>query len=277
MFDATRFVAGAAVLALIGGSMIVGAPFPWGVETTRTDVLTPGFEAVEVEQGIERIVRDDAGHDLDEKHPDYRYDMDGVAVTSDGTVWITSTYHDSDNDANGDSMGQHPIVWALDRPGTFSAADGIPTSPTSLIAAPDGSLLVIGDTAVRFDGESFAADDGPVQRPVRGGTLWLVGPDDLAGIMTEGVAAARPSRLLAAVWTGWEWLSPVEAGRAVEASGRYCEAGHDGVLCEGPGETVMRYLQGTPISGIAAAPDGSIWAVGGWDGGGGGLYRISPT
>ena len=35
------------------------------------------------------------------------------------------------------------------------------------------------------------------------------------------------------------------------------------------------YLAGTPINVVAVAPDGTVWAVGGYDGEDGGLYRIT--
>ncbi len=123
----------------------------------------------DVEPGVERIIRDDAGHDLDEGHPTYRYDMDDVSVTSDGTVWLSTTHHDSDNDA-------HPpggLLWALGQPGTthlpdrfcwtegsgvtcFDFAEEEETSylagtPINEVAiAPDGAVWAVGG----HDGEN---------------------------------------------------------------------------------------------------------------------------
>jgi hypothetical protein len=43
------------------------------------------------------------------------------------------------------------------------------------------------------------------------------------------------------------------------------------------GDTTTRYLKGRYINGIALAPDGSVWAVGGLDREeNGGVYRIRP-
>jgi hypothetical protein len=36
------------------------------------------------------------------------------------------------------------------------------------------------------------------------------------------------------------------------------------------------YLEDTPINDVAVAPDGTVSAVGGYDGDNGGLYHISP-
>jgi hypothetical protein len=50
-----------------------------------------------------------------------------------------------------------------------------------------------------------------------------------------------------------------------------------GVTCWDPTtETETTYLAGTPINQVAVAPDGTTWAVGGYAGDNGGLYRITP-
>ena len=47
-------------------------------DTDPDDTELDGLVTEEVEPGIERIISDGAGHDLDEGHPDFRYDMDDV-------------------------------------------------------------------------------------------------------------------------------------------------------------------------------------------------------
>ena len=151
-------------------------------DTDPDDTELDGLVTAEVEPGVERIISDDAGHDLDETHPTYRYDMDDVAVTPDGTVWLWSSYHDTDNEAN----SLNGLLWALGKPGMSEAPD-VPCLPR---------------------------------------------------LEEEG----------------------------------------SGVICFDPAtgdETV--YLAGTPINAIAVAPDGTVWAVGGYDGDNGGLYRITPN
>ena len=50
-----------------------------------------------------------------------------------------------------------------------------------------------------------------------------------------------------------------------------------GVICFDPDEQVeVPYLGGVGINALATAPDGTVWAVGGYDGEGGGLYHITP-
>ena len=162
------------VLIAVGAGSAVGATAP-------DEPDSDGLVTEEVEPGVERIISDDAGHDLDETHPTYRYDMDDVFVTPDGTVWLSTTYSRDDNEAHPPG----PLLWALGEPGVSEA------------------------------------------------------PDVLCG----------PAR---------------------EEEGL-------GVICFDPAtgdETV--YLAGTPINAIAVAPDGTVWAVGGYDGDNGGLYHITP-
>ena len=48
-----------------------------------------------------------------------------------------------------------------------------------------------------------------------------------------------------------------------------------GVICIDTPEGETTYLAGTPINEVVVAPDGTVWAVGGYDGENGGLYRIT--
>ena len=166
-------------------SAVAGAIFPGplplddALAQDEADV-SAGLVTEEIEPGVERIVRDGAGHDLDEMHPTYRYDMDSVFVLPDGTVWLSSTYSREDNDAN----PQGALTWALGQPGMFQHS---PDSPS-------------------------------------------------CGTEGEGVSC-------------WDRVAVRETA----------------------------YLADTPINAVAVAPDGTIWAVGGYAGDNGGLYRITPT
>ena len=155
-------------------------------DTDPDDTELDGLVTEEVEPGVERIINDGAGHDLDERHPTYRYDMDDVAVTPDGTVLLWSRYHDTDRDVHPGGVGEGLLVlqWTLGEPGMSELPD------------------------VRC-------------QPV-----------------------------------------PEEEGLGV-----YCVDTPEGV------ETI--YLAGTLINEVVVAPDGTIWAVGDYDGEGGGLYRIT--
>ncbi len=156
---------------LVAGAAACGAQAP--------DLVTE-----EVEPGVERITSDGAGHDLEERHPDFRYDMDDIFVSPDGTVWVSSSYRDTDNDANPPGG----LVWAL---GTSDT----PQYPASGFCFP-----------------------GKVEQP--------------------------------------------------EAPGVTCFK--DGA------DTPTRYLEGTQINAVAAAPDGTFWAVGADGAENGGLYHITP-
>ena len=148
-------------------------------ETDTADLVSE-----EVEPGVERIRSDGAGHDLEERHPKFRYDMDDVYVTPDGTVWLNSTFSDTDNEANPPGG----LVWALGQ------------SETSQYPA------------------AFACFPGDFDNP--------------------------------------------------EALGVTCyKTGTD---------TPTRYLADTQINAVAAAPDGTFWAVGADGAENGGLYHITP-
>ena len=86
-------------------------------DTDPDDTELDGLVTEEVEPGVERIISDDAGHDLDEKHPTYRYDMDDVFVTPDGTVG--SDHHA----ARHRRRPSGALLWALGEPGMSEPPD----------------------------------------------------------------------------------------------------------------------------------------------------------
>jgi hypothetical protein len=107
MDRSARLVVAGALLAVAAIGLPAGA-----MAQSETDA--DGLVTEEVEPGVVRIISDGAGHDLEEKHPNYRYDMDDVFVAPDGTVWLSTSYRESDNDANPPGG----LVWALGQPGT---------------------------------------------------------------------------------------------------------------------------------------------------------------
>jgi len=143
-----------------------------------------GLVTEDVEPGVVRVISDGAGHDLEETHPTYRYDMDSVFVAPDGTVWLSSSYRDTDNEANPGGG----LVWALGQSGT-------PQYPAGVFCFRGA-----------FVGDSYNED-------------------------AFGATCFDPD-------TGTE----------------------------------TRYLTSTHLNAVAAAPDGTFWAVAG----GGGLYHITP-
>src|SRR5262245_34766923 len=72
---------------MLGASVLIAVLAGSAVGVNATDDTDPddaeldGLVTEEVEPGVERIIRDDAFHDLDDTHPTYRYDMDDVFVT----------------------------------------------------------------------------------------------------------------------------------------------------------------------------------------------------
>jgi len=146
--------------------------------------ITANLVTEEVAPGVVRIKSDGAGHDLEKKHPTYRYDMDGVFVAPDGTVWLNTSYRDTDNEANPPGG----LVWALGQSGTSQFA------PKHFC----------------FPGEPDNSD-------------------------ATGVTCFDPAT-----------------------------------------ETSTKYLAGTHVNAVAAAPDGTFWAVGADGAENGGLYHITP-
>jgi hypothetical protein len=167
------------LIAVLAGSAVgVNATDDTDPDDTELD---GGLVTEEVEPGVERIISDGAGHDLDETHPDFRCDMDDIAIMPDGAIMLWSSYHDTDNDAN-----------------------------------------------------------------PRGGLLWVLG-------------------------------EPGETTTPEPSVFCYLPDSHFGVVCFDPvKEMEVLLLEGVRINALAIAPDGTVWAVGGYDGENGGLYHITP-
>ena len=120
----------------------------------------------EVEPGVERIISDGAGHDLEAMHPSYRYDMDGVFVAPDGTVWLTTSYRDTDNDVNPAGA----LVWALGQPET-------PQFPAERFCYTEGFGVTCWDPATETETSYLAGTSINAVAPAPDGTFWAVGAD----------------------------------------------------------------------------------------------------
>jgi hypothetical protein len=170
------------VAVLVAGAAACNAPSSSASPSGKT--ATADLVTEKVETGVERIRSDGAGHDLEKRHPTFRYDMDDVYVTPDGTVWLSSSYRDTDNEANPPGG----LVWALGQ----SETSQYPAAVFCFRGAPD-----------------------------------------------------QPEAL--------------------------------GVTCiKTATDTQTRYLVGTQINAVTAAPDGTFWAVGSDGSENGGLYHITP-
>ena len=279
MFSATRVVLAGSLAALVLAYLVIGrAPSAPELQVvpgasaspSAPATVLPGLVTEEVEPGVLRIIRDDAGHDLDAGHPDWRLDLDGITITSDGTIWLRTSAHDEDNGV--DQAG--PPLWALGRPGGVTP----PVWGGDPIPLADGTMLFPGDPGHVFDGTTFTPDNGATVRPVSGGMLWLLEPDDLMGLVPDGVTIKPPVGRLAVMWHVGDgrWSTVSEASQSARSGDHTCRPTSSGVSCidDSRGNEV-RYLRGNQINQVAVAPDGAIWAVGALDGQGGGLYRIS--
>jgi hypothetical protein len=301
MFSAVKFIAAGVIVALFGGFLMAGilttqqdgeAPPAAVTESTSpmtTEELLSGMVTEEVEPGVVRIISDGAGHDLDEIILEATATrIEGIAVAPDGTVWLTTTSYFDDNSSDVNVNDEGSRIWALGQPGTYTRGHGLPTRGAvydDLAILADGTLLAIGDPVLRLDDDRFVPDDGPMLRQMAdGGLLLLMGGADLADQLSEGEVASI--RDLHAVWetpSGAGWTMRGDHGRwsvgdhrcGVEPEPGGWSGGDEGVRCGWGWGPFNTYLVGTPIHRLAAAPDGSVWAVGEYDGGPG-LYRITP-
>lgn len=155
-------IAAAAILAIVVGGLLLAARGDDPEEVPASPALGD-LVTEEVEPGVHRVISDGAGHDLDERHPSYRYDMDGLLVGPDGTVWVAASYSRSDNE--GKPLGG--LVWAVGEPGITQLPDAcfspegvgvfcidendegtwylLGTRITAVSVAPDGSVWATGD------------------------------------------------------------------------------------------------------------------------------------
>jgi hypothetical protein len=141
-----------------------------GCAQTKKD--TASLVTEDVEQGVVRIVSDGAGHDLEKRHPAYRYDMDSVFVAPDGTVWLGTSYRASDNDANAPGG----LVWALGQSGTSQYAPKrfcFPGEPDN----PEGLGVTCYDPAKDTETKYLVATDINAVAAAPDGTFWAVGAD----------------------------------------------------------------------------------------------------
>ena len=281
MFSANRMVLVASLASVVLALLVIGraptvpeqqvVPGAASASPSAPASVLPGLVTEEVERGVLRIIRDDAGHDLDAGHPNWRWDLDGITITSDGTIWLRTSPHDTDNDAG--LAG--PPFWALGRPGGVYP----PSHTGDPIPLPDGSILFLGDSDHVFDGMTFAPDRGPAVRPVPGGMLWLLEADGLMDLVPDGATVEPPVGRLAVIWDvdDGRWSTLSEAFRSARSGYHTCRPTSSGVSCvDDLRGNEVRYLRGTNINQVAVAPDGAIWAVGALEDQGGGLYRISP-
>jgi hypothetical protein len=154
------------------GALLVGS----AVGVMAQDQSAPaGLVTEEVEPGVVRIVDDGAGHDLEAKHPKYRYDMDDVFVTPDGSVWVSSSYRDTDNEANGPGGG---LVWAVGQPDT-TRYPGDLFCVRGSFDNPAISGVTCYEPATETQTRYLAGTSINAVAPAPDGTFWAVGADGM--------------------------------------------------------------------------------------------------
>jgi hypothetical protein len=158
---------------LMAGSFVLGALLVGSaVGVMAQDQSAPaGPTTQEVAPGVELILNDGAGHDLLAKHPDYPLDMDNVYVTPDGTVWVSSSYRDTDNDANGPGGG---LVWAVGQPDTARYPAG-PLCFRGTFDDPEITGVTCYDLVAGTETRYLAGIGINAVAPAPDGTFWAVG------------------------------------------------------------------------------------------------------
>lgn len=278
-----------AVAALTASS--VGIAAAQDAETTTS----PSLKTKTMEPGVERILADDAGHDLTRKYPKHRRDMDAIAVAPDGTVWIASTAHGDDN-----SRLDGFQVWALGMPGIYGKKDGVPNHLNQLMFDADGRVVAFGSGLSTFDGESWTNSDLSRYATTPDGRIWYMNPQgdgleswdgsehtvQLRGTYVQGFTDLENGSPIAighngrATYEDGEWTLGVRPSprRIGLPDGSLWMIGQRGGGIERiSGDTTRHYLKGTNINQLALAPDGMVWAVGSIGKKEGGVYRIDPS
>jgi hypothetical protein len=252
------------------------------------------FKTRVVEPGVVRILDDNAGHDLTRKWPDQRRDINRVAVSPSGEVWLSITASGSDNDKLDGAR-----LWPLGREATYGPKDGIGKHHGRLFFDEQGQLWVLGSRPAFFDGEEW--DSSAAKRSVVApdGTVWLSGrglgveswdgttlTPHLENTFTDTLFASPDGTIGVNAWNGvylydgaeWDLANHADGRRAVPEDGTLAVLLDDRkgmrIFQDGASATV---LKGNRLDEIAGAPDGSVWAVGGVGKANGGVYRVDPS
>ena len=181
----TMSAAAGLALAVVLAGAVLGAASPspaersWSCQFAEGASPSPSLPAAglvteDVEPGVERIISDGAGHDLDEKHPTSRYDMDDVFVAPDGTVWLSTSYSGTDNDANGPGGG---LVWAVGQPDTARYPGDGPLCFRGTFDNPGLLGVTCYDLVAGTETKYLAGTQINAVAVAPDGTFWAVGGD----------------------------------------------------------------------------------------------------
>jgi len=255
-----------------------------GIESFRTREMQPG---------VLRVLDDNAGHDLTRKWPRMRRDVDHIAVSPSGEVWISITASGPDNDRLKGAR-----IWPLGRSITYGPKDGLPGDHRRLLFDETGQLWVIGSKASLFDGQQWTSIGARYDLVAPDGTVWLstgLGVEawdgteltrHLDNTFTDSIFVSPDGIVGVNAWNGiylydgseWSLVPQAGARRAVSPDGTLgaLVPRRDGLRLYRDGE-VATVLKGTRLDEIAVAPDGSFWLAGGVGKSNGGVYRVDPA
>lgn len=283
-----RIVVAALTSGLLAGS-VVGAAGQDG--TGSPDVES--FRTREIEPGVLRILDDNAGHDLTRKWPTQRRDIDHIAVSPGGQVWLSITASGDDN-----KRLKGARLWPLGEARTYGPKDGLGGNHNRMYFDDQGRLWVHGNNVVSFDGEEWSSTKARRTVAAPDGTVWLA--SDLTVESWDGTELTRhpeitfvgslfvgPDGMVGAeTWDGilhfdgseWRRQPNADPHRAVSTDGTLAVMADNrrGLQLHREGERAP-VLTGIRVNEVATAPDGSIWVAGGVGKGNGGVYRIDPA
>ncbi len=282
------------VIAALTSGLLVGNVAGAAGQDGTDSMDVESFRTREIQPGVLRVLDDNQGHDLTRKWPKNWRDVDHIAVSPSGEVWISITASGTDNDRLKGAR-----IWPLGQDITYGPKDGLPSDHRRLLFDENGELWVIGSDVSLFDGEQWTSTKPRYDLMAPDGTVWLstsmgveawdgtdltrhlentpftdtvfIGPDG-----TVGVNAWNGTYL----YDGSEWSLFPQAGarRAASPDGTLgvLVPRRDGLRLYRDG-VVATVLKGTRLDEIAAAPDGSFWLAGGVGKSSGGVYRVDPA
>lgn len=261
---------GLPAFALIGVGLFAGSTLGVAAQDDHATDAGPELITEELRPGVELVLRDDAGHDLTERHPNHHRDMDLIAIDPiDGTVWIASSVSGADNEL----LFGHE-VWAIGRRG-IAVLEG--EFLDTMLVRPDGTLTGVTNSGIyALDGDEWRADPGTKQWTTYEGTTWLIEPEDLPGpdlwSDDDGIG------VLATHWDGRTWSTVETWGQELVDvdAGRWRIDPDGGIDGEVDG-LEFSLLEDTGINMIAVDLDGLLWAIGGIGDESGGVYRIDTV
>ena len=285
-----RLGAAAVVMGLLAGSVGGAVAQDAGGPTAYED-----WNTKEVAPGVLRILDDGAGHELAGKTPRGQGRLNHIAVGPDGDVWLSVTVEVTRDD--GKRRGESRL-WPLGREKTYGRIDGLGQHHHALLFDDEGRLWVHGNRIATLDDGEWTSTNASNSVVAPDGSVWIGGGmgveqwngtelvPHLDGIWTGGVFVGPDDTVGVEAWDGtrlfdgtdWQTISRRGSDRAMTEDGVLAVKGNQGkgLHLYRDGQEVA-LLDRMRVHSLSAAPDGSIWIVGGVPRNRAAAYRIDPS